>query len=56
MGMQSKTKSIAGPTIHAVHPWAAGNPEKTVRRQLLSDEERTQLAKIATICASAREN
>jgi len=47
MGMQSK--SIAGPEIHAVHPWTPGNPEKPVRHQLLSDGERAQLAKIATI-------
>jgi CRP/FNR family transcriptional regulator len=48
MGMQSKTKSIAGPEIHAVHPWAPGNHERSVR-QLLSDDERAQVAKIATI-------
>jgi CRP/FNR family transcriptional regulator len=43
------TKHIAGPAIHAVHPWVPGNPEKGARHQLLSDEERAQLAKIATV-------
>ena len=42
-------KSAAGPEIHAVHPWTPGKHEKSVRHQLLSDDERAQLAKIATI-------
>lgn len=42
-------KHAAGPAIHAVHPWVPGNPERSVRHQLLSDNERAQLAKIATI-------
>ena len=44
-----QSKSIAGPEIHAVHPWTPGKHEKSVRHQLLSDDERAQLAKIATI-------
>jgi CRP/FNR family transcriptional regulator len=39
----------AGPAIHAVHPWAPGNPGSRIRHQLLSDEERARLAKIASI-------
>ena len=42
-------KSAAGPEIHAVHPWTPGKHEKSARHQLLSDDERAQLAKIATI-------
>jgi hypothetical protein len=42
-------KSAAGPEIHAVHPWTPGKHEKSVRHQLLSDDERAQLAKIARI-------
>jgi CRP/FNR family transcriptional regulator len=49
MRMQSDGKSIAGPAIHAIHPWVPGNHEGSVRHQLLSDDERAQLAKIATI-------
>jgi CRP/FNR family transcriptional regulator len=44
-----QTKRIAGPAIHAIHPWVPGNPEKRARHQLLSDKERAQLATIATI-------
>jgi CRP/FNR family transcriptional regulator len=47
--MATDTKSIAGPAIRAVNPWVPGNPEKRGRHQLLSDAERAQLAKIATI-------
>jgi CRP-like cAMP-binding protein len=47
--MASETKSIAGPAIHAVHPWSPGNPHKPARHQLLNDDERAQLAKIAVI-------
>jgi CRP-like cAMP-binding protein len=47
--MVSETKSVAGPAIHAVHPWVRGNNESSVRDQLLSDDERAQLAKIAII-------
>jgi CRP/FNR family transcriptional regulator len=47
--MATDMKSIAGPAIRAVNPWVPGNPEKRARHQLLSDAERAQLAKIATI-------
>jgi len=47
--MPTETKYIAGPAIHAVHPWVPGNSERRVRHQLLSDNERAQLAKIASI-------
>lgn len=47
--MSTEMKRLAGPTIHAVHPWALGNPAKRVRHQLLSDSERAQLAKVAAI-------
>jgi len=47
--MQSGKIDISGPAIHAVHPWVPGNSEKSMRHQLLSDRERAQLAKIATI-------
>jgi CRP/FNR family transcriptional regulator len=42
-------KQAAGPAICAIHPWVPGNPGKGARHQLLSDDERAQLAKIATI-------
>jgi CRP/FNR family transcriptional regulator len=42
-------KHPAGPAIHAVHPWIPGNRDGGTRHQLLSDDERAQLAKIATI-------
>ena len=42
-------KHEAGPAIHAVHPWVLGDPGKRVPHQLLSEDERTELAKIATI-------
>jgi CRP/FNR family transcriptional regulator len=47
--MLAETRHSAGPAIHAVHPWAAGNPGSGLRHQLLSDAERTRLAKIASI-------
>jgi CRP-like cAMP-binding protein len=37
-----------GPAIRAVDPWLPGIPSRGKSRQLLSDEERAQLAKIAT--------
>jgi CRP-like cAMP-binding protein len=44
------TKRIAGPKIYAVHPWVQGrNLEKGAHHQLLSDDERMRLAKIASI-------
>src|SRR5580700_1076884 len=45
--MPSEAKDIAGPAIHAIHPWVPGNP--SARHQLLSEEERARLAKISTI-------
>lgn len=42
-------KGAAGPEIHAVNPWAPGSLERSARHQLLSDNERAQLAKIATV-------
>jgi CRP-like cAMP-binding protein len=42
-------KYLAGPEIHSVDPWLPGNREPPVRHQLLSDDERAKLAKIATI-------
>ena len=47
--MPSETKLAAGPAIHAVHPWVPGGPSPGARHQLLSDDERTRLAKIASI-------
>src|ERR1700739_3138998 len=47
--MPSVTRHITGPAIHAVHPWAPGDSEKGARHQLFSEEERAQLAKIATV-------
>lgn len=47
--MPSETKQMTGPAIRAVHPWAPGNPQKGARHQLLSDDDRAQLAKIARI-------
>jgi CRP-like cAMP-binding protein len=42
--MQIGPKRIAGPAIFAIHPWIPGG-----RHQLLAENERAQLAKIATI-------
>ena len=47
--MSPETKHGAGPAIHAVHPWTPGKPGSRSRHQLLSDEERASLAKIASI-------
>ena len=47
--MATETKHTAGPAIQAVHPWVPGSPKRRARHQLLSDVERAQLAKIATI-------
>jgi CRP/FNR family transcriptional regulator len=47
--MPNQTQRLAGPAIYAVHAWEPGNPEKGARHQLLSDDERAQLATIATI-------
>ena len=47
--MATETKGTAGPAIYAVDPWAPGSSKRCARHQLLSDDERAQLAKIATI-------
>ena len=47
--MATETKHTAGPAIQAVHPWVPGSPKRHARHQLLSDDERAQLAKFATI-------
>jgi hypothetical protein len=46
-GMPDETKRAAGPAIYAVDPWVPGKPR--VRHQLLSDDERALLARIASI-------
>jgi CRP-like cAMP-binding protein len=43
------SNGIVGPAIRAVDPWIPGNPTKGERHQLLSEEERARLAKIASI-------
>jgi CRP/FNR family transcriptional regulator len=40
---------MAGPAIYAVDPWVPGNDPQRARHQLLSDDERAQLAKISSI-------
>ena len=47
--MATETKGTAGPAIYAVHPWVPGSSKRCARHQLLSDDERVQLAKFATI-------
>jgi CRP-like cAMP-binding protein len=47
--MATETKHLARPAIHAVHPWVPGSPERRPRHQLLGDDERAQLAKVASI-------
>ncbi|MGP8231293.1 MAG: Crp/Fnr family transcriptional regulator [Methylovirgula sp.] len=42
-------KRMAGPEIYAVHPWESENRKKGARHQLLSDDERARLTKIASI-------
>jgi len=49
MANLTKAKSIAGPVIHAVDPWASGSLAKGARHQILSEEERTKLARVASI-------
>ncbi len=41
--------TIAGPSIRAVDPWLPGNPRKGERHQLLTEDERARLAKIAVL-------
>ena len=38
-----------GPSILGVDPWLPGTPRRGARRQLLSEEERSRLAVIASI-------
>jgi len=45
--MPDETKRTAGPAIYAVDPWVPGKPRG--RHQLLSDDERALLARIASI-------
>jgi len=47
-------KHATGPAIYSVHPWDPGNPEKGARHQLLSEDERAKLAKIAQIVRFAK--
>jgi CRP-like cAMP-binding protein len=47
--MPTDTTPMAGPIIRAVHPWTPGNAERHTRHQLLSDDERARLAKVAQI-------
>jgi len=47
--MPTDTTHMAGPAIRAVHPWAPGNAVRRTRHQLLSDDERARLAKVAQI-------
>jgi CRP/FNR family transcriptional regulator, anaerobic regulatory protein len=42
-------RSLGGPAIRAVDPWLPGIPARGKTRQLLSNEERASLAKIASI-------
>jgi CRP-like cAMP-binding protein len=45
----AKARLPSGPAIRAVDPWLPGNPSIGRLHQLLSDDERAQLATIATI-------
>jgi len=47
--MPTDSKPMAGPDIRAIHPWTPGNAERPLRHQLLSDNERARLAKVAQI-------
>ena len=47
--MPTDTKRMVGPAIYAVDPWAPGNDPQRARHQLLSDDERAELAKVASI-------
>jgi len=43
------TRLMTGPAIHAVNPWVPDDPGPGKRHQLLSDAERAELTKIATV-------
>jgi CRP-like cAMP-binding protein len=45
--MPTDAKDMAGPGIRAVHPWAPGKTVRRARHQLLSDDVRARLAKVA---------
>jgi CRP/FNR family transcriptional regulator len=45
--MPTGAKDMAGPGIRAVHPWAPGKAVRRARHQLLSDDVRARLAKVA---------
>ncbi|MGA7973380.1 MAG: Crp/Fnr family transcriptional regulator [Pseudolabrys sp.] len=45
----ARTNSPGGPAIRAVDPWLPGNPSTRRLHQLLSNEERAQLATISSI-------
>jgi CRP/FNR family transcriptional regulator len=47
--MPSSAKPPGGPAIHAINPWVVGNLKPGARHQLLSDDERAQLARISSI-------
>jgi CRP/FNR family transcriptional regulator len=47
--MPIEMRRTAGPEIRAVDPWRPGNPTRGERHQLLSEDERARLAKIAAI-------
>ena len=49
MMMAQKPPNRVGPSIVAVDPWVSGNRLRGRMHQLLSDEERTQLATIASV-------
>lgn len=45
----TQSSSRRGPAVLAVDPWTPGNPSKGRMHQLLTDEERAQLATIASV-------
>ena len=47
--MPTDSKSMAGPDIRAIHPWTPGKAERPLRHQLLNENERARLAKVAQI-------
>jgi CRP-like cAMP-binding protein len=47
--MHATVATPSGPAVRAFDPWVQGNPSTTKMQQLLSDEERTRLAAIASV-------
>jgi CRP-like cAMP-binding protein len=47
--MSSEISGIFGPAIHAIDACVPGIPANRARRQLLSDDQRSQLARVASI-------